>query len=39
MHWEVVKVLLPILLAVLVLEQAYHIIMWIIRKLPFLGMS
>lgn len=39
MHWEVVKVLLPILLAVLVLEQAYHVIMWIIRKLPFLGMS
>ena len=38
-HWLVVKVLRPLLLAILVAENAYYVIMWIIRKLPFLGMS
>lgn len=39
MHWEVVKVCLPVLLAVLLFEDVYYLVMWILRKLPFLGIE
>lgn len=37
--WTVVKVLLPIAVVIVSAEHIYSFVMWIIRKIPFLGMS
>lgn len=37
--WNVVKILLPIAIVIINAEHIYNFIMWILRKIPFLGMS
>jgi len=37
--WSLVKIGLPIILAVELLCLAYQLVMWIIRKIPMAGMS
>lgn len=37
--WTVVNVLLPIIIALEIALPVYHLLMWILRKIPFLGVS
>lgn len=37
--WNVVKILIPIAIVIINAEHIYNFIMWILRKIPFLGMS
>lgn len=37
--WNVVKLGIPILIAILNMDKIYDAVMWIIRKIPMLGMS
>lgn len=37
--WGIVKFGLPILIIVLSFEHIYHFVMWVIKKLPFLGIE
>lgn len=37
--WNVVKVLIPIAIVIINAEHIYNFIMWVLRKIPFLGMS
>lgn len=38
-HWNTVKIGIPILIAIANMDKIYDGIMWIIRKIPMLGMS
>ena len=37
--WEIVKFGLPIVILLLSAEHIYHFIMWILRKIPMLGIE
>lgn len=37
--WEVVKLGIPLLIAIVNMDKIYDGIMWILRKIPMLGMS
>lgn len=37
--WAVVNILLPIVIALELALPVYHLIMWILKKIPFLGVS
>lgn len=37
--WTVVNVLIPIVIAVVVAVPLYHFVMWILKKIPFLGVN
>lgn len=37
--WTVVNILLPIIIVLEIALPVYHLVMWILRKIPFLGVS
>lgn len=37
--WDTIKLGIPILIAVINMDKIYDAIMWILRKIPMLGMS
>lgn len=37
--WEIVKFCLPIVIVIVNFEHLYNFIMWVIKKIPFLGMQ
>lgn len=37
--WPVIKLGIPILIAIINMDKIYDAIMWILRKIPMLGMS
>ncbi len=37
--WTVINVLLPIIIVLEIALPVYHLVMWILRKIPFLGVS
>ena len=37
--WSQVKVFFPILIVILSSEEIYHLVMWVLRKIPMLGIS
>lgn len=37
--WELIKVGIPILIAIINMDKIYDGIMWVLRKIPMLGMS
>ena len=37
--WAVVNIILPIIIALALAVPAYHLVMWILKKIPFLGVS
>ena len=37
--WSVVHIILPIIIALSLALPVYHLVMWIIKKIPFLGVS
>lgn len=37
--WDVVKLGIPILIAIINMDKIYDSVMWILRKIPALGMS
>lgn len=37
--WSQIKLFFPILVVVLASEEIYKIVMWIVRKIPMLGIS
>lgn len=37
--WSQVKVFFPILIVILASEEIYKLVMWVLRKIPMLGMS
>lgn len=37
--WNVIKLGIPILIAIINMDKIYDAIMWILRKIPMLGMS
>jgi hypothetical protein len=38
-HWNTVKVGIPVLIAIANMDRIYSAVMWIIRKIPVAGMS
>lgn len=38
-RWETVLILLPLLLLVINLDKVYNFIMWVLRKIPMLGIK
>lgn len=37
--WAVVNIILPIIIALSLAIPVYHLVMWILKKIPFLGVS
>lgn len=37
--WTVVNIILPIIIALSLALPVYHLVMWILKKIPFLGVS
>lgn len=37
--WDIVKFGLPIVIVVMNFEHIYHFIMWVVRKIPMLGIE
>ena len=39
LDWNMVKILIPIVIIIVNLDKIWHLIMFILRKIPFLGMQ
>lgn len=39
LDWNMVKILIPIVIIIVNLDKIWHLIMFILRKIPFLGME
>lgn len=37
--WSQVKIFFPILIVILAVEEIYKLVMWVLRKIPMLGIS
>lgn len=37
--WSQVKIFFPILIVILLSEEIYKLVMWVLRKIPMLGIS
>ena len=38
-RWDTVKIALPVVLVIINLDKVYSLVMWIIKKIPFLGVK
>lgn len=37
--WNIVRILLPIVIAIILMKELYDFTMWVIRKIPILGIG